>query len=216
MIIGNVIDLSRIISEDMPVYPGTEQPVITNPCTIDGCGFAEKKITLYSHTGTHMDAPCHIIKGAASLDELDISHFVGSAIVLDVSGAPAGDIGLDLLMAFEQKIEGMDFVILSTSWSRFWGTDQYFSNYPVLTVEVAEWLSGFSLKGVGIDTISMDKTGSTLMPVHKAFLNKNIVIIENLANLEILSGHVFTFCCLPLRIESSDGSPLRAIAILER
>jgi arylformamidase len=214
MNIGSIIDLSHIIKEGMPVYPGTEPPLIIDANTLEKEGFAEKKITLYSHTGTHMDAPCHIIEGAASLDELDIGHFAGSAIVLDVSGASSGNIGLDLLMGFEQKIEGMAFVILSTGWSRFWGTDQYFSTYPVLTVEAAEWLSGFSLKGVGIDTISMDKTGSISMPVHKAFLNKNIVIIENLTNLEMISGHVFTFCCLPLRIEASDGSPLRAIAIL--
>jgi kynurenine formamidase len=54
----------------MPVYPGTEPPEFLVPCTIAVDGFTEKKLTLYSHTGTHMDAPAHILEGAPTLDHL--------------------------------------------------------------------------------------------------------------------------------------------------
>jgi kynurenine formamidase len=200
----------------MPVYPGTEQPVIDNPCTIDNCGFAEKKITFFSHTGTHMDAPCHIIKGAPCLEDLRIGHFTGSGIVLDISGCEndARNINLDDLIAFKDNIAGMDFVLLFSSWGKFWGSQKYFENYPVLTPEAANWLSGFNLKGIGVDMISLDPVGAKEMIIHKIFLSKNTVIIENLTGLEELSGKCFIFNCMPLKIENADGSPVRAFAVL--
>lgn len=69
-----LIDLTHPIASNMPVYPGTEPPVLITGCTIDESGFLEKKITLYSHTGTHVDAPAHLIKGAKTLDRLPIMN----------------------------------------------------------------------------------------------------------------------------------------------
>jgi arylformamidase len=216
MIIGNVVDLSRTISEDMPVYPGTEQPMITNPCTIDMCGFAEKKITLYSHTGTHMDAPSHILTGAPGLEDLGVSHFIGSGVVIDLSrnAIKNRSIQLSELMTFKDILERKDFVLLHTGWGKYWGEEKYFKGYPVLTRDAAMWLAGFNLKGVGIDMISIDAFEMTDMNIHKIFLGRNIVIIENLTNLQKLIGKDFTFCCFPLKLENSDGSPVRALAII--
>jgi len=56
---------------------------------------------------------------------------------------------------------------------------------------------------------------STVMTVHKVFFAKNMVIIENLVNLDGLFGREFIFSCLPLKIHEADGSPVRAVAILE-
>ena len=63
-----VIDLTHTIREDMPVYPGTEQPRLTTACTVSQCGYRETLLHMYSHTGTHMDAPAHMIDGALTLD----------------------------------------------------------------------------------------------------------------------------------------------------
>mgnify|MGYP000488374211 FL=1 len=52
-----VIDLTHTIREDMPVYPGTEPPRLTTACTVSQCGYRETLLHMYSHTGTHMDAP---------------------------------------------------------------------------------------------------------------------------------------------------------------
>jgi kynurenine formamidase len=216
MIIGNVIDLSRTISEDMPVYPGTEQPVIANPCTIDRCGFAEKKITLYSHTGTHMDAPSHILKGAPCLEALGLGHFIGSGAAIDLSRNAIENPSIDLndLLPFKKLIKENQFILLHTGWARYWGKDEYFKGYPVLNAEAAIWLAGFNLKGIGIDMISIDPPNTLDMQIHKIFLGKNTVIIENLFNMAELTGRNFTFCCFPLKLENSDGSPVRAVAII--
>lgn len=212
-----VIDLSRTISEGMPVYPGTEPPTVMEANTIENDGFAEKIIRLYSHTGTHIDAPCHIIKGAPSLEELGIEHFTGSGIMLDLYSRikESRDIELSDLLPFKASIGAVDFVLFKTSWSGFWGTQRYFDRYPLLSMDAAKWLSGFKLKGIGVDMISIDANGSPDMPIHRTFLEKDIVIVENLTNLEPLAGRSFIFCCFPLKMKGSDGSPARAVALIE-
>lgn len=216
MIIGQVIDLSRTISKDMPVYPGTEQPVISDPCTIDGCGFAEKKITLYSHTGTHIDAPSHILKGSPCLEDLGAGHFIGNSAVIELRPNAVENriIELDDLLPFKELVTGKQFILLHTGWGDYWGRDEYFKGYPVLSADAAEWLAGFNPGGIGIDMISIDPPETQDMKIHKIFLRRNIVIIENLSNLSELTGVNFIFCCFPLKLKNSDGSPVRAIAVV--
>lgn len=82
-----IVDLSHTVSPNMPVYPGTEQPIFITGCSIEESGFLEKKITMYSHTGTHIDAPAHFIKDANTLNSLPIEHFYGSALMLNFENA---------------------------------------------------------------------------------------------------------------------------------
>ncbi len=79
------IDLTHVVKPGMTVFPGTEPPVFEVGSSIETDGFEEKKITMFSHTGTHMDAPAHIISGARRLDEFPIEKFAGKACVVDVS-----------------------------------------------------------------------------------------------------------------------------------
>ncbi len=209
-----IIDLSHTISPKMPVYPGTESPVFIDGCTIDDDGFVEKKMTMYSHTGTHMDAPVHIIKGAKTLDELPTDHFFGKALVLNLAGRKREYIEIDELEPHKDLIDSSEFLLLKTGWGQFWGSEKYFNNYPILSSEAASWLSNFDLKGIGSDTISPDELETSDFPIHKIFLSRNIVIIENLTNLDALPLNQFTLSCFPLKIQRADGSPIRAVAIL--
>lgn len=199
----------------MPVYPGTEPPIFIQGCSIDEIGFSEKKITLYSHTGSHIDAPAHLIKGAKTLDQYPIEHFHGKALLLRFDNLRSKTIGIQELEPHQQTLIQVEFVLIHTAWSQFWGTDKYFSDYPVLSLEAADWLSGFDLKGVGFDTISADKADSQDFPVHKAFLQNDTIIIENMTNLGKLPCDQFIFSCFPLSFEDADGSPIRAVAFIE-
>lgn len=209
------LDLTHPISPNMPVYPGTEPPVITTGCSIDETGFLEKKITMYSHTGTHVDAPAHLLKGHNTLDMLEIGHFYGSAFLLSHNDSTIQSIGVQELLPYQEKIQAVEFLLLHTGWSQYWGSEKYFNNYPVLSLEAAHWLSNFSLKGLGLDTISADTVHSQTYPVHKALLHKNIIIIENLTNLAALPCDQFDFSCFPLRLADADGSPVRAVAFIK-
>ncbi len=58
----NIIDLTRTIKTDMQVFPGTEPPKIELTNTLERNGFREMRLTLYSHTGTHLNAPSHLLR----------------------------------------------------------------------------------------------------------------------------------------------------------
>ena len=209
-----VIDLSHSIRAGMPVYPGTEPPTFSTPCTIAQNGFTERKITLYSHTGTHIDAPAHIIPGAKTLGQLNIDHYFGRACMLDLTSVKEGTIDIADLKPYEDLMGKNDFVLLHTGWSELWDKGGYFEGYPLLSTKAATWISKFSLKGLGIDMISIDREGTSDFPVHRILLEQNILIIENLTNLQGLPRVGFSFSCLPLKFENADGSPVRAVAVV--
>lgn len=207
-----IIDLSHTISEATPVYPGTEAPIISTPCTIDRQGFTEKRLNLFSHTGTHMDAPAHILRNGKTLDRFSLNHFTGRAVVADLTGIAAPEITIRDLQPYETQLSRVEFLILHTGWYQKWGDAAYFSNFPVLTTDAARWLAGFRLRGIGMDMISIDRTDTATYPIHRIFLEKEVLIIENLTNLAELPDAVFTFYCFPLKIQDADGSPVRACA----
>jgi kynurenine formamidase len=214
-----IIDLSHPINEGMPVYPGTEPPVIEAPCTVEKDGFYERKLSFYSHTGTHIDAPAHLLADAPTLDMLPIDTFVGPGSVIDLTqitgntGNTGNSIPLSILKPFKNLFETSDFILFHTGWSRYWGQDTYFSGFPVLTKESALWIHQFGLKGIGVDMISVDATGEMDLEIHKILLKQSI-LIENLVHLDRLPQTGFTFSCLPMYLEAADGSPVRAVAMV--
>jgi len=208
-----ITDLTHLIYSDMPVFPGTEQPTLEKANTLEKDGFQEAKITMYSHTGTHIDAPAHMLSNGPFLDNLNIEHFIGNATILDFSKRTMKLIDLDSLKPYEEKIKNVEFVIIKTGWSKYWGDKKYYENFPSLNLESAKWLSQFNLKGIGIDAISIDNMESTTFAVHKILMPKNIIIIENLTNLDSISNEFFILSVLPLKNKDADGSPVRAISI---
>lgn len=210
----NIIDLTQLISSTMPVYPGTEQPVIVDATTIEKDGFAEKCLTFYSHTGTHIDAPGHILQGRHTLDQFSVDKYIGKGTVINLVAHGSNIIEKQSLETYSEDIAHSDFVLFYTGWDRKWGKSEYFSNFPVLSKEAVEWLCSYQIKGLGFDCISVDPVGDANMENHKIILNKEMVIIENLCNLDQLIGFSFTFSCLPLKIGNSDGSPIRAVGMI--
>ncbi|MCD1293537.1 hydrolase [Methanocella sp. CWC-04] len=210
-----IVDLTHTIHPEMPVFPGTEQPVITKTNTLEKDGFCEVIISMYSHTGTHIDAPAHILENGPTLDKLDVGHFIGSATILDLSNLETKTISVDDLKNYEGRIGRSDFIIIKTGWGKHWGDKKYFDVFPSLSVEAAEWLAKFDLKGIGIDAISIDDINSTTFSVHKTFFRKNMVVIENLTNLDSIKKEFFTLSILPLKTKDADGSPVRAIAMVD-
>ncbi len=204
-----VYDLTHTIANDMPVYPGTEQPRLTTACTIDEVGYRETLLHMFSHTGTHMDAPAHMLRQGAALDSYPADKFIGAAQAVDCRGESA--ITLPLLK--NQDLQGVDFVLFCTGWDKKWGTPDYFRDFPCLTPEAAAYLAALPLKGVGEDSISLDPCESTDFPNHLTLLGADLVNTENLTGLEALLGRRFTFVTLPLKLENADGCSCRAIAM---
>jgi len=210
-----IIDLTQTISEGMPVYPGTEPPKLTIANTHEKDGFRETLISFYSHTGTHMDAPFHIFADRTRLDELPVEQFVGKALVIDCRDAgEGGTIGMEYID--KALADEAEFLLFHTGWDENWGTEKYFGEYPVLSMEVCRYLLDSKKKGVGFDVIGIDPVSDGNLTRHKMlFSQRDMVIIENLTNLEKAGGSLFTLAVLPLKYEKADGAPVRAVAIIE-
>lgn len=208
-----VIDLSHTIEEDMPTYTKNEKPQIYDIATIEKDGFNEKLLKICTHIGTHIDAPSHMINNGKNIDEFNISDFVGIAAIIDVSDRK--EITVNELIKYGAQISNCDFLILRTGWEKYWGKPNYFNNFPSLTEEAAKWLCDFALRGIGIDTISVDSFDSIDFEIHNIILSRGKLIIENLTNLDIINNKKFTLVTTPLKIKNGDASPVRAIAIIE-
>ncbi len=199
----------------MPVFPGDGQPEFEQASFIEDQGFNEKKITFYTHTGTHIDVSSHVKQDGMTIDMFDIDKFTGKALIIDLTGITADLIGINDLSGYESGLKSIDFAVLKTGWSRYWGEERYCRDFPVLSTAAAEWLLQFNLKGIGIDALSVDALEDDSLPVHRVLFGKELIIIENLNNLEMIeNGVVFILSCLPLKFTGADGSPVRAAAIL--
>jgi arylformamidase len=203
-------DLSHQLNNETPVFPGMGKPRFQPAATIEKEGYRETRFEMDSHTGTHIDAPAHMLSNGKTLDQLPVVAFSGKALIISVPENTAR-IEKELLLPFEEQFWGVDFVLFKTGWSKYWEAPRYFDNFPTLTPEAAKWLLNFSLKGIGFDVISADPMDSTSYLNHFSILGKGLVIIENLRFPDELTETIGQFFCLPLSYENADGSPVRAV-----
>ena len=209
-----VIDLTHVIAADMPVYPGTEPPRLESANTYEANGFKETLLTMYSHTGTHMDPPAHLFPGRTTLDQFPVSQFVGRALVIDCRDLPEGAaITMDRVRPYGDRAREADFLLFNLGWDSRWGTDGYFGDYPCIDGDVVRFILDTGKKGIGFDVIGVDPIPDEDLPRHKAlFRDHEIVNIENLKNLDLCGDELFWFFALPLHYRHSDGAPIRAVA----
>ena len=206
----NIFDLTHKLHNHMPIFPGTSKPQFKPVATIKTEGYCETHFEFNSHLGTHIDAPAHIFEAGQTLDQLPVSNFAGKAIIIKIP-VNITHIKKSLFDPFKEKLAKTDFVLFKTGWHKKWGSDKYFSDFPILTEDTAQWLNSFKLKGIGIDAISVDPVKSTDLPIHHIILSQGFIIIENLNFPEMLTAIEGEFSCFPLLYENADGSPVRAV-----
>jgi arylformamidase len=185
----------------MRVYPGDPKPKFEPHATIKDNNANITRITLGSHTGTHVDAQWHFLQEGNTIDRESLYKFIGEATIMDASGKKS--ITAEDFSGYD--IRANEIILIYT------GTGDRLTDFTYLEVSAAEWMVEHEVKSVGIDTASVEKYGKKDAPVHKLLLAKNIGIIENLANLKQFAGTRMFFVCLPLPLKGLDGSPARAI-----
>ncbi len=212
-----VIDLTHTISETMPVYPGTEQPKLSPANSYEKDGFKETLLSMYSHTGTHVDPPAHLFAGRTTLDAFPASQFVGRAVVIDCRHLKEGEaITMQEIAPRRADAEKADYLLFNLGWDARWGTPEYYGDYPCIDNEVVDFILATDKKGIGFDVIGVDPIPDADLPRHKKLFAKHeIVNIENLTNLDKCGSEPFWFFALPLKWENADGAPIRAVAFFE-
>ena len=207
-----LIDLTHTIYPDMPVYPGTEQPKLSPASDYEKDGFKETYLQMFSHTGTHIDAPSHIFPGRTSLDQFPAEQFAGLALVVDCRDLKPGQ-RITMAKIQTDLAQQADFLLFDLGWDKYWGTDTYFGDYPYLDDAVMDYILSGDFKGIGFDGISLDPISDCRLTLHKRlFAEKDIINIENLKDLHLCGKDLFHFGCFPLKFRDADGAPARAVA----
>ncbi|MFC6886452.1 cyclase family protein [Actinomadura yumaensis] len=209
-----IVDLSVPIASGMPVYPGDPEVSACPALTVAADGVNVARLSLGSHTGTHVDAPFHVDDSLPALEDLPLERFVGRAVVVDARGLPPRAPLRPSL--FEGRARPGAIVLVATGWSGHWGTGRY-AAHPHLTAEAAAFLVEAGVRTVGIDALSVDPTPADDFPAHRILCHAHAVIAENLTGLGTLldaqeDGSPIEVSLLPLRLRSGDGSPVRAVA----
>ncbi len=205
-----VIDLSLDVGNDMP---GVE---ITVAKRLEVEGWNATTLSLYSHSGTHMDAPRHFLPGGATLDQQDLSVCVGKATLVDLAPAnPKQLIEVDDLGWLVDAIEPRARLLFRTDWHKRYGTPEYRDQLPRISLDLAKWLVQKEVAMIGVEPPSVADVNNAreLTEVHQTLFRGNVLIVEGLANLDQITSSTVEFIALPLKIVEGDGSPVRAVAI---
>jgi arylformamidase len=201
------IDLSHPISEETSTYPSDPDISIVREKEIHLDHTLLHRFTMGTHTGTHLDAPAHIIYGGKTLDAFPINSFMGQTVKVDINS-------INIMDKIDENING---IIFDTGWYKNYNDAKiYFgSDRPKIPENIVKKAIELGVKFFGCDLPSVDVSGSKDKPVHNALLGKDIIIYESLTNLDkIPTLTSFEFYGLPLPFIGLDGSPVRAIGLI--
>jgi len=233
---GKIIDITAPISPSMQVFPGDPRPSIKRACTLEKEGFSLSSLSLGSHTGTHVDAPSHVLDNGLPVDKLELENLMGKAILLDFTSF-SGALTADILEKVFQKTGVSEncgnapILLLKTENSSGRQKDtedtssqseksnfqdgEYKEGEPYsayLEESAAKWIIGKGFKTIGVDSFSVDSLHSENLPAHHILLSSKVNIVECLDLSSVETG-IYFFLCLPLKIEGCDGAPARALLI---
>jgi len=208
-----LVDLTHPMRDGQPSFPGDPVLRVEPHATIEKNRCNVSRISMGSHQGTHLDALLHFIPDGRPIDAMPLDWFHGPATVLRIPKAPREEITVADLKPFEARLVEGARVIYETGWHRHYGQPNYFTDFPSLTQEAAAYLASRRIRLLGMDTPT---PGRDYYEVHHLLQRKpaEIVIVESLANLDRIPDD-FHFIGFPLRWEGGDGSPIRAVAVMD-
>jgi arylformamidase len=202
------IDVSVRLRTGMVNWPGDPPARISHaldmlrgdPCTVS-------LLEMGAHTGTHMDAPRHFVRGGLGIDDMPLDVSFGAARVIPIRDRTS--IKTDELV--RHSIRRGERVLFKTHNSdHCWDTDRFVEDFVYLSATAAQYLAERSVRLVGIDYLSVGGFRADGVETHQSLLKAGIWIIEGLDLSGVQPGRV-QLVCLPLRIAGADGAPCRAI-----
>ena len=203
-----LFDLTRLIEDNQPVYPGDDPTTLRRSRTLQENGFNNHRLQISMHSGTHIDGPMHMTDSMTYLDEIPLEQFVGTGVLLDVRGERE----IKMKCEYEDRIPKESIVLFWTGRDEIFGSDEYFLNNPSISPVLADLLVEKKTKIVGLDSSSPDRYP---FEIHNKLFASGILVMENLTGLKSLTGfESFTVFALPLRIRT-DSSVARVIAVVE-
>lgn len=207
------IDLTMTYESGMPGFNAQVAK------SLETDGWNAKTLSIYSHSGTHMDAPYHFGVAEEYIDEIPIHRLSGRAWKVEIGvEEDARLIALDEVLSQLPKWEDGDSLLIETGWSRlaFKDWDSYRNKLPRLSEELARWCvsQGVNILGVEPPSVADVNNLDELTKIHHILLRGRILIVEGLSNLDKLPLGPFEIFAFPLKIKEGDGAPARVLAKL--
>jgi len=195
------------------VFPGTQPMSFNRTHTCANDGYNLTMCNINTHAGTHTDAPLHFLADGKGLAEVDIDRYVGTCFIVDCTkkGYANAMVEVEDVKPYEAEIKKAGRVIFATGWNKEFNTEHFFTEYPSVSVALAEYLVSLGVKMMGVEGPSVSTVDGAR--VHKILLGADIAIVETLTNMEGLLNREVIFCGAPLSFTGMDGFPLRAYAI---
>jgi len=164
-------------------------------------------ISLGSHTGTHMDAPIHFVRGGEGMDRMPLDATIGRARVIEIQDPVS--IKPDELGPHEIG-RGERILFKTRNSSLGWWTHDFIEDFVYVSQEAARYLADREVRTVGVDYLSVGGFWRDGVETHQALLGAGIWVIEGLDLSGVEPGE-HELICLPLKVEDGDGAPARAI-----
>jgi kynurenine formamidase len=212
---SRIVDLTMTIQEGMVTYPGHPHVEITQLARFGYEGKETRKVTLGTHTGTHIDAPRHFIEGGRTVENIPPEVLCGPARLLDLSERQQLHVDASALASAAHR-GSVERVLLRFDGDKLLGSMDYYDHQPFLTTNAVEWLIDKGCELVGMDTPMPDNPDHKAdMPIHKLLLDAGIVIVEYMVNLKAIQAETFQLVVAPLKIKNGDGAPARCFAVVD-
>lgn len=203
------IDLSHTIDNELITHPYDDKIKLYRNKFLDKDKYNDSKLETGMHVGTHIDVASHIMESNILICDYPINKFIGKGCLLDVRNETVIKMKEEYLGVVEEN----DIVLLYTGFDKKFKNDYYFTNHPIVEKELAKFFIEKKIKLVGMDLPSPDKYP---FEIHKILLEKDILIIENLKNLErLINIDKFEIAAFPLKIKA-EASPVRVVAMICR
>lgn len=205
----DLIDLSIPIGQGTKSFPGEPGGFALPFAEFSVQGWVSHQLVLYTHLGTHVDAPSHFLADGAGIETWPLSQLCGPAMIARLrGGGEPREVGYDDF-DWPRTPHAGDRVLLHTGWGQRWGTDGYWSGFPSISLELAGRLAGAGVVLLGMDTPTPHETEPKA--VHEILLSNRIAVLEALIHLERCTSPIGELICLPLPLVGLDGAPCRAV-----
>ncbi len=208
---GKIIDITLALSEPMR---GFQKKVAKS---IEKDGWNAYELNIYSHAGTHMDAPIHFDVNDQGIDEINPERFICNCHIIRLTDIqPSELIDIDSVASIKNKIKKGEGIIFHTGWSKHVeNMDLYRNKLPRISEKLAILLAEKEINLLGVEPPSIADVNKLeeLQTVHRILLQASVLIVEGLCNLESVKNDYVKLIALPLKIEKGDGAPIRALII---
>lgn len=206
-----LIDLSHPMEHGQQTFPFDPKLSIIPHGNTTTLKYNITQISMSSHQGTHLDAMYHFIDDGKTLDQMPLDWFYGETHLLRIPKSAKEEITVDDFSEYDHLLKPGAKIIYETGWFRNFGADNFFTEFPSLTQDAARYLASKKIRMLGMDTPT---PSYDWYEVHHILLGEEIVVVETLTNLDVLPD-AFVFMGFPLNIKGRDGSPIRAVAMVD-